>query len=225
MESLPMFEEVLVHTNEEWLNIRSTVLTATEVSIILGLNSFKSVSEMLKEKRDPQPFENAYTFIGQLMEPLVVTITNKVLDTKFKLYESSTKSFFLDKELRLGATPDAHDDTMLLECKTTRPANFLRYSGHPPAYYLAQLYTQLICTNRTTGYLAIMSTDLSQKSPELKLPIHVFALTRLDRLDAYFFQEVKRFWETIDSDKQYRVNRKQTLTIELLLRILTKRIH
>lgn len=220
-----MFEEVLVHTNQEWLDIRSTVLTATEVAIILGLNSYKSVSEMIKDKQDPKPFENAYTFIGQALEPVVVLATNKILGTSFRLYEGTTKSFFIDRELKLGATPDAHDDTLLLECKTTRPANYLRFSGWPPAYYLAQLYTQLLCTERREGYLAIMSTDLSQTSPELKLPIHVFALTRDDRLDELFLKEVRRFWETIDIDKNYRVNRKQTMVIELLLRILTKRIH
>ena len=205
-----MFKEVCVTTEKDWLDIRSRVVTATEVSIILGLNHYRTVSEMMRDKANPKPFENAYTWVGIALEPIVVMATNKVLGASFKLYEETkdAKSFFVDLDLRLGSTPDAYDDLRLLECKSTKPGNYLRYSGWPPIYYLMQLYTQLLCTNRSEGLLSIMSTNLSQQSAELKLPINIFSINRETKIDEIVISEVERFWKTIDSQKLFRVNRK-----------------
>lgn len=221
-----MFEEITVWEESEWLNLRSTVLTASDIAVIMGLNGYRSVADMMGDKAEPKSFSNAYTWMGIALEPVVVLATNKVLDRNFKLYEDlKGKSFFIDKQLRLGATPDAYDDIQLLECKSTKPFNFLRYSGWAPIYYLSQLYTQLICTNKESGLLAILSTNLSQSSENLNIPIHIFELKRDIRIDDMILQEVKRFWETIGRSKIYRVNRKQVMELELMLRIKSKRIY
>lgn len=212
------FQELKPTSEEEWLQLRAQVLTATDMSVILGLNKWKSVAQLIESKKDIEPFENAYTWLGQALEPVVVLAVNKALDTKFKLFENGSRSFFVNHELKIGATPDAGDGEQLLECKSTKPQNFLRWNEWPPAYYLMQLYTQLICTDTQTGLLGIMSTDLSQKSEVLKLPLAIFRLTRTPELDIIVLSEAKRFWETSAKGKLYRVNRKQALHIEFLLR-------
>jgi len=222
-----MFREVILNNEKDWMAIRSKVLTATEVSVILGLNKYRTINEILADKKDPKPFENSYTVIGQLLEPVVVASTNKILGTNFKLFEQTKdiKSFFLDEELKLGSTPDASDGQKLLECKTTKPGNFLRYSGWPPVYYLAQLYTQLLCTSLEEGLLSILSTNLAPISQEIRIPISIFSVSRSSKIDSLVISEVERFWNTINANKVFRVNRKQTLETEIILRCLTKRIY
>lgn len=219
------FIEVSPATEKEWLELRTSVVTASDVGVILGLNRWKSVREMLSAKQETVPFENSYTWLGQTMEPLVVKAVNKVLGTNFKLYEDDSRKFFVDKEIRLGATPDAYEGDILLECKSTKPANFFYWWGFPPVYYASQLYTQLICTGKKTGYLAIMSTNMSQSSAELNIPIHIHQLTRTEKFDILILNEVKRFWHYTDNKKLYRVDRKQALSIELQLRTELRRIY
>jgi predicted phage-related endonuclease len=219
------FKLVEPKDDEAWLELRRKVLTASDIGVILGLNKWKSIAELLDAKENPKFFENSYTWLGQTLEPVVVTATNKALNSSYYLFEDDTRSFFLDETIGLGATPDATDGETLLECKSTKPGNFLRWAEWPPAYYISQLYTQLICTGKSKGYLAIMSTNMSQKSEELKLPLHVFELLRTEELDAILLSEVKRFWDTQNSGKTYRVSRKNAPGIELKFRFATRKVY
>jgi len=221
-----MFKELKVNTEQEWLQLRSNVITATDMGVILGLNPYVSVAKMLEEKINTESLNNSYVFIGNILESVVVKATNKALNKDFKLFEDEQgKTFFIDEDLKLGATPDAHDDQYILECKSTKPINYLKWTNWPPAYYLIQLYTQLICTNKERGLLAILSTNLSQHSSELELPLIIFLLQRTTKLDDMIFTELKRFLESIHTNKQFKVNRKQTQELELRLRFNTNKIY
>lgn len=221
-----MFERIETKDEQDWLKLRTSVLTATEVPVILGLNKYQTIKELLNKKINPVKIDNAYTWLGQALEPIVVHATNKVLNTDFKLYENmGRKAFFIDKVRRLGATPDATSNTQLLECKSTKPFNFLKWSDWPPNYYLMQLYTQLYCASYTEGLLSILSTNLTQSSPILKLPIVIFKLVRHENIDRILETEVDRFWTTLDNKKQFRINKELATQLELSLRFQSKRIY
>lgn len=219
------FKEIKPATDEDWLELRTRVITATDMGVLLGLNKWKSVAQLIEGKENFEPFENSYTWLGQTLEPVVVTATNKVMNRDFKLFENGSRSFFIDQKLRLGATPDAGDNTELLECKSTKPGNFLRWAHWPPAYYISQLYTQLMCTGRQSGYLAIMSTDLTQQSEKLDIPLNVFILKREPEMDKVFLETVREFWEARDKGKVYRVNRKRVPILELQLRMMIRKVY
>lgn len=219
------FKELRPESDEAWLELRTKVLTATDMGVVLGLNKYKSVKQLVEGKTKWEPLDNSYIWLGQVLEPVVVEATNKALNSNFKLYENGSRSFFVDEELRMGATPDAGNGELLLECKSTKPGNYLRWAGWPPAYYLSQLYTQMMCVGMDVGYLAILSTNLSQKDEHLKLPLHVHKLVRDEKLDKIFIDTVKEFWETIDSGKMYRVKRKNAPGLELLIRSRTSKIY
>lgn len=221
------FIEEKPKNDTEWLSLRKGVITATESSILLGLNPWSSVSELEERKEASIPFENAYTIMGQELEPVVVSLVNRLLrghskievpDGPYKLFDDDARSFFVDKELGLGATPDAGFGDSLLECKTTKNHNYYKWAYHPPAYYLMQLYTQMFCTGRSHGLLAIMSTDLTQKNDRLNVKMHMHELKRDPWIDDVLVTEVKRYWDTKKEGKQYRVNRKQAMVLELRLR-------
>ncbi len=220
--------EILRPENEaDWLLLRTKVLTATDMAVILGLNPYKSVSELLESKKNPEPFSNAYTWIGQALEPVVVKAVSEVLTHQFKLYEDDGKQFFADLDVGLGATPDAYEvnGNLLLECKTTKPGNALKWAAWPPTYYLSQLYTQLICTEKQSGLLGILSTNLTQTSEVLRLPLTIHHLTRSKELDILILEQVARFWETTKRGKIYRVDRKLTFKIDMMLRYLVRGIY
>ena len=218
-----MFKRIESSTKKEWLDIRRKVLTATEIGIILGLNPWKMPRDIKKNGATEDNFvENAYTKLGQWLEPVVVQSVNEVLGTSFELFEN--KAFYADFEVGLGATPDAGDGKMLLECKTTKTRNWVKYQSLPPLYYVVQLYTQMMCCERGVGMLAILGTDLTQISPKLNLDLAIFSLTRDEEIDMIILREVQRFWECHAEGKQYRVNRKQVLGIELKLMCLLDKV-
>lgn len=197
----------LLKGDKEWQEARKQVITATEAPILLGLNPYSSPMKMWEEKANKTFHGNAYTQIGQWLEPVVVQIANQQLSTNFKIIENEIgKIFYKHDQLALGATPDAIDGNSFLECKTTKPYNFLRYRYNPPAYYIGQLQTQLMCAGFDVGYLAIMSTDLTQESEELKIPITIFKVTKCEPLWDLIKQEVNRFWDCHKREKQFRVS-------------------
>lgn len=218
-----MFQRISPGSEEEWLQLRLKVLTATEMGAILGLNKWKSVREVVEAKEKVKFFENAYTWLGQQLEPIVVEAVNKVLNSEFELFDD--KAFYVDFELGLGATPDAGDGTILLECKSTKPHNALRWSYWPPAYYLMQLYIQMMCCERQEGLLAILSTNLTQKSEELDIPLNIFKLTRDEAIDEIVIKEVRRFWHCQEEGKLYRVDRKQSAMLECRLYCLATKLY
>lgn len=224
-----MFDVIIVKSEEDWHKLRSTVLTATEVSIILGLNKYESVKDLILKKagKGPKFQGNSYTIVGQLLEPVIVAATNLTLDSDYMLYEQKKdeKYFFYDNEIGIGATPDAHDQESLLECKSTTPKNFLTYANWPPINYICQLYTQMICTDIEVGYLSVMCNNLAPKSPTSSLPLSIFGLTRTKFIDQTILSEVKRYWNTLENNKTFRVNRKLSADLELRLRLNLERIH
>lgn len=217
---------VITKTEEEWLELRKTVITATESSSLLGLNPWASANKMWKEKQNSTFSGNAYTVIGNWLEPIVVEAANMMLGTDFKLIEQTKneKVFYFHDKVRLGATPDADDGTQFLECKTTKPANYLKYDVEPPMYYIAQLIQQLHCAGRKTGYLAIMSTDLSQESPELLLPICIYKVKCCPGICKLLDKEVKRFWTTVEKGDIFRVDSKVKNKAQLLIRLAYEKV-
>lgn len=208
----------IVKTEADWLDLRTKYITASEASVLVGADPYSSPSKI----RNPEPFfGNAFTFVGQMLEPVVVNVTNKVMGTHFELYENPEghKEFYT--EGLLGATPDAHEDRkILLECKTTRPHTYLKYSAVPPSKYLIQLLVQLVCTNLDEGYLAIMSTDLTQATAEIKWPIAVFKVWKCGTICDILKTQAEKF----TNNKTFRVDSKIKQKVRLLLTLCYERV-
>lgn len=201
----------IVKTEADWLDLRKQYITASEAAVLVGADPYSSPGKI----RNPSPFEgNSFTFVGQMLEPIVVNVVNAVLGTRFALYENPEghKEFYT--EGHLGATPDAHEDRkILLECKTTRPKTYLKYAAVPPSKYLIQLLVQLHCTGLKEGYLAIMSTNLTQETAKLIWPVTIFKVLNDDRICSILVKEAERF----TNNSTFRVDSKVKQKIKLLL--------
>lgn len=236
------FKKLKISSEEEWLRYRQKVLTASDVPCLFGYNRFKSAMKMWEDKQTPPtPIDNVYVRLGQWLEPLVVDQVNKKLNKDFVLCSNGHREFYISEEIGLGATPDAASSSALLECKTTKPANWLYWENHPPLNYLVQLYVQLLSTNKPGGYLAVLTStevgrwqqildstvsdnfSINQPFPEFNSKIFVYSLTKEEKLTTLILGEVKRFWETVKNDKAFRVNKKQAKLLELLFRFNLKR--
>lgn len=208
----------IVKTEAEWLELRKQFVTASGAAVLVGADPYSSPAKL----RTPEPFfGNAYTFVGQMLEPVVVNITNQMLGTHFELFENKEghKEFYT--EGFLGATPDAHEDRkILLECKTTRPQTYIKYGAVPPEKYLIQLIVQLMCTGLEEGYLAILSTNLTQASANLVWPIAIFKVLPDERICAILKEEAERFHK----NTTFRVNSKVKQKMKLLLTMCYERI-
>ncbi len=212
----------IVKTEEDWLELRKKYITASESAVLVGADPYSSPAKL----RHPEPFSgNAFTFVGQMLEPVVVNVTNAVLGTSFELYENAEghKEFYT--EGLLGATPDAHEDRkILLECKTTRPHTYLKYSAVPPSKYLIQLLVQLYCTGLEEGYLAIMSTDLTQATATLKWPITIFKVWKCGTICDILKTQAEKFTEACLQEKSFRVDSKIKQKVRLLITLCYKRV-
>ena len=70
--------KVLVKTaglsRKEWLKWRTKGIGGSDVSVIAGINSHRSVYQLWKEKTgqtEPEEAENDYTHFGTVLEPIV----------------------------------------------------------------------------------------------------------------------------------------------------------
>ena len=208
----------IVKTEADWLDLRKKYITASEAAVLVGADPYSSPAKI----RNPTPFSgNAFTRIGQMLEPVVVNVVNDCLGTSYELYETPEgwKEFYT--EGLLGATPDAHmNREELLECKTTRPHTYLKYGAVPPDKYLIQLIVQMICTDIDNGHLAIMSTNLTQATSTLKWPISIFKVWKDDRICDILKVQAQRFK---DSPK-FRVDSKVKQRVKLLLPLTHERV-
>lgn len=211
----------ILKTEEDWLAIRKDYITASEAAVLVGADPYSSP----KSITEPSTFTgNAFTLVGQMLEPVVVNVTNAVLGTKFELYEqqANIKEFYTNGHF--GATPDAHENRkVLLECKTTRPKTFIKYGAVPPSKYMIQNIIQQMCVDDLEfeyGYLAVLSTDLTQHTTEIKWPISIFKIWKDESLCTILQEEAERF----KTAKTFRVNSKVKQRVKLLLGMICERM-
>jgi len=201
----------IIKTEADWLDIRKKYITASNAAVIVGADPYSSPAAL----RNPEPFfGNAFTRVGQMLEPVVVNVVNDVLGSTFELFETAcgSKEFYTCG--KLGATPDAHQDRkILLECKTTRPTTYIKYGSVPPSKYLIQLIVQMMCVGVSEGILAIMSTNLTQRSSVLEWPIKIFRVLPDERICDILKREAERF----SLNNAFRVNSAVKQKIKILL--------
>jgi len=129
--------------SQEWFDMRSKMLTASDAGTITGVNPYKSISELIHEKCGlGKPFKgNNITEWGVKYEPCATSI-----------YEIRKKCTVVEYGLiphpilnNIGASPDGiTDDGIMLEIKCP-PSR--KITGIPPIYYVAQMQMQLEVCN------------------------------------------------------------------------------
>jgi len=201
--------------SKEWFEARQKVITGTEVSSLFGLNSYKSVPSIVRDKNGKPDVmqDNIHLKKGRIFEPAVIQLC---IENGFELEPAAPfgKVAFLTKG-RLGCSLDAvgkyKSHSVIAEIKTTSKDKYETWEISPPLNYLLQLQVELICSDHDRGLLAVASIPMDD------LQSMVFGVIKSKKIADLIDKEVNRFWDCFETDTQFKVNQvnKKKITEEL----------
>jgi len=190
--------------SKEWFEARQKVVTGTEVSSLFGLNSYKSVPSIMREKSGKPDVmqDNIHLKKGRVFEPAVIQLC---IENGFDIEPAAPfgKVSFLSKD-KLGCSLDAvgryKGKPVVVEIKTTSKDKYETWQVSPPLNYLLQLQVELICSNHTHGLLAVAPIPIDD------LESMVFGVVLSKKVNDLVTTEVNRFWECFNANTAYKVN-------------------
>jgi putative phage-type endonuclease len=140
-------QSIEAHT-DKWYDVRDTMITASDVGSVIGINKYKSRAELLEQKSlNVRHDGNDIVNHGLKNEIISIQILERMINKRILeigLMVHPKYSF-------IGATPDGitEDGEELIEIKN--PVN-RKITGNVPFYYYAQVQTQLEVLNKETCY-------------------------------------------------------------------------
>lgn len=186
---------VVVKTNnlprEEWLKYRTQGIGGSDVSIIAGINSFKSVHQLWLEKTgqaEPEQTESEYAHFGTLLEPIVrkefTARTGIKVRQKHMLLQSEEYPFmFAD----LDGVINENGKLAIFEAKTASQYKLDTWEEEVPAGYILQVQHYMAVTGAQKTYIAALVGGNH-------FVYHV--VERDERLIGKIIAMEKYFWET-----------------------------
>ena len=156
--------KVVVKTNslsrEEWLKYRTGGIGGSDVSIIAGINPFKSVHQLWLEKTGqagPEQTDSEYAHFGTLLEPIVrkefMERTGLKVRQKHMLLQSEEHPFmFADLD---GVINDGGEQAVF-EAKTASAYKQEVWEEGSPAPYILQVQHYMAVTGAKKTYIAAL---------------------------------------------------------------------
>lgn len=146
-------------THEEWLKARQAGIGGSDAGTILGVNKWKSKTQLFFEKVNPelkQQVDNEFIYWGNILEDVVAkefeTRTGKKVRKNNKMLRHPEHEFMLANLDRVIVGEKA-----LLECKTTSQYNIDQWKDDEiPASYLCQIQHYMAVTGYEKAYIAVL---------------------------------------------------------------------
>lgn len=146
-------------THEEWLKARQSGIGGSDAGTILGVNKWKSKTQLFFEKVNPelkQQVDNEFIYWGNVLEDVVAkefeTRTGKKVRKNNKMLRHPEHEFMLANLDRVIVGEKA-----LLECKTTSQYNIDQWKDDDiPASYLCQIQHYMAVTGYEKAYIAVL---------------------------------------------------------------------
>ena len=147
-------------TREEWLKYRTKGIGGSDVSIIAGINPFKSVHQLWLEKTgqvEPEEEGSEYTHFGTLLEPIVrkefMERTGIKVRQKHMLLQSEEDPFmFAD----LDGVINENGELCIFEAKTASAYKQEVWEKEVPAPYILQIQHYMAVTGAKKTYIAAL---------------------------------------------------------------------
>ena len=157
--------KILIKTNnlsrEEWLKYRTLGIGGSDVSIIAGLNHFKSIHQLWLEKTGlvvPEESDSEFAHFGTLLEPIVrqefTARTGIKVRAKHAILQSSEYPFMhanLD-----GIIHEDNGDISIFEAKTASAYKKDIWEEGVPAEYILQIQHYMAVTGAKKTYIAAL---------------------------------------------------------------------
>lgn len=146
-------------THEEWLKARQAGVGGSDAGTILGVNKWKSKTQLFFEKVNPelkQQVDNEFIYWGNVLEDVVAkefeARTGKKVRKNNKMLRHPEYEFMLANLDRVIVGEKA-----LLECKTTSQYNIDQWKDDEiPASYLCQIQHYMAVTGYEKAYIAVL---------------------------------------------------------------------
>ncbi|MBE5879071.1 MAG: DNA-binding protein [Lachnospiraceae bacterium] len=156
--------QVVVKTNnltrEEWLKYRTGGIGGSDVSIIAGINPFKSVHQLWLEKTgqvEPEQTESEYAHFGTLLEPIVrkefTARTGIKVRQKHMLLQSTEYPFMYAD---LDGVINEDGELAIFEAKTASQYKLDTWEEEVPAGYILQVQHYMAVTGAKKTYIAAL---------------------------------------------------------------------
>ena len=156
--------KVLVKTanleRKEWLDWRTKGIGGSDVSVIAGINPYKSVYQLWLEKTgqiEPEQEENEYTHFGTVLEPVIkkefMERTGLKVRAKKMLLQSSEYPFMLAD---LDGVINENGELCILEAKTASAYKQDLWKRGVPAEYILQVQHYMAVTKAKKAYVAAL---------------------------------------------------------------------
>ena len=156
--------QVVVKTNnltrEEWLKYRTGGIGGSDVSIIAGINPFKSVHQLWLEKTgqvEPEQTESEYAHFGTLLEPIVrkefTERTGIKVRQKHMLLQSSEYPFMYAD---LDGVINEDGEMAIFEAKTASQYKMDTWEEDVPAGYILQVQHYMAVKGAKKTYIAAL---------------------------------------------------------------------
>lgn len=147
-------------TREEWLKYRTGGIGGSDVSIIAGINPFKSVHQLWLEKTgqvEPEQTESEFAHFGTLLEPIVrkefTERTGIKVRQKHMLLQSEEYPFmFAD----LDGVINENGELAIFEAKTASQYKMDTWEEDVPAGYILQVQHYMAVTGAKKTYIAAL---------------------------------------------------------------------
>ena len=147
-------------TREEWLKYRTKGIGGSDVSIIAGINPFKSVHQLWLGKTgqvEPEEEGSEYTHFGTLLEPIVrkefMERTGIKVRQKHMLLQSEEDPFmFAD----LDGVINENGELCIFEAKTASAYKQEVWEKEVPAPYILQIQHYMAVTGAKKTYIAAL---------------------------------------------------------------------
>lgn len=176
-------------TREEWLQERMTGIGGSDAGTILGVNKWKSKTQLFFEKTNPemiQEISNDAIHFGNVLEDVVAeefaARTGKKVRRDNRMLRHPDHHFMMANLDRVVVGEKA-----LLECKTTSQYNAEQWEDdNVPAQYLCQIQHYMAVTGFEKAYIAVLIGGQSFIWKEIE---------RDDELIQIIIDAEKDFWE------------------------------
>ena len=189
-----MSAKVLVKTSDlsraDWLRYRTMGIGGSDVSVIAGINPYRSVYQLWLEKtgqNEPAESENEYTHFGTILEPVIrrefMERTGLKVRQKHMLLQSEEYPFML---ANLDGVINLDGEMCIFEAKTASAYKLDNWQSGIPPEYMMQVQHYMAVTGAAKTYIAAL---IGGNHFEYKL------IERDDEVIAQIIAMEKLFWE------------------------------
>ena len=147
-------------SHADWLRYRTMGIGGSDVSVIAGINPYKSAYQLWLEKTgqiEPAESENEYTHFGTVLEPVIrrefMERTGLKVRQKHMLLQSETYPFML---ANLDGVVKVNGEMCIFEAKTASAYKLDEWQSGIPPEYMLQVQHYMAVTDTSKAYIAAL---------------------------------------------------------------------